>query len=68
VVSMSPRNIFKAFGIILPALLDGCEGFGTIHGSKNSIRIRRANGRDMIFTYYAHDSWCLEDARTYRKK
>lgn len=67
-MNMSPKNIFRAFEILFPALVGDCEGFSAIRGSKNSVRVKRVDGRDMIFTYYAHDSWCLEDARTYRKK
>ena len=65
---MSPKNIFRAFEILFPALVKGCDGFSALRGCSNSVRIRRADGHDWIFTYKAHDSWCLEDARTFRKK
>lgn len=65
---MSPKSVFRAFEILFPSLVGECEGFNKMLGCSNSIRIRRVDGHDWIFTYNAHNSWCLEDARTFRKK
>ena len=64
---MTGRGVYKAFTILFPGLMNDTTGWGSIHGCKNTIRIRRADEHDMIFTYNKYGDWRLEDARSFRK-
>lgn len=65
---MTARGVHKAFVILFPELEEKSTGWSTVHGCNNTVRIMMPDGHDMIFTYNKYGNWCLEDARSFRKK
>ena len=55
---MSHNNVFEQFKFLLPQYIGYVDTW--FPNGKNSIRVRRTHGYELVFTFNGIDDWCLE--------
>lgn len=63
---MTHDRIFKAFKLYMKPLMD-CEFAMWFPNGRNSVRLRKKNGQEFVFTYHSPKDWKFETIDSYIK-